>query len=49
VPGCDTRLTIDIYLFPEVDDHEARQVAAALRRALEEQDLVTHDTERATA
>jgi hypothetical protein len=49
VHGFVTRLTRDIDLFTEVDDHEARQVAAALRRALEEQDLVTHDTERATA
>lgn len=46
VHGFVTRPTRDIDLFTEADDHEARQVAAALRRALEEQDLVTHDTER---
>lgn len=46
VHGFVTRPTKDVDLFTEVDDHEARQVAAALRRALEEQDLVTHDAER---
>jgi hypothetical protein len=45
VHGFVTRPTKDVDLFTEVDDHEARQVAAALRSALEEQDLVTHDTE----
>ncbi|MFY9808438.1 MAG: hypothetical protein WAK86_14370 [Pseudonocardiaceae bacterium] len=46
VHGSVTRPTKNIDLFTEVDDHEARQVVAALRRALEEQHLVTHDTER---
>ena len=46
VHGFVTRPTKDIDLFTEVDDHEARQVVAALRRALQEQDLVTHDAER---
>lgn len=46
VHGFVTRPTKDIDLFTEVDDHEARQVVVALRRALEEQDLVTHDTDR---
>ncbi len=46
VHGFVTRPTKDIDLFTEVDDHEARQVVAALRHALEEQHLVTHDTER---
>ena len=46
VHGFVTRQTKDVDLFTEVDDQEARQVAAALRRALEEQDLVTHDAER---
>lgn len=45
VHGFVTRPTKDIDLFTEVDDQEARQVVAALRRALEEQGLVTHDTE----
>jgi hypothetical protein len=44
--GFVTRPTKDIDLFTEVDDHEARLVVAALRCALEEQNLVTHDTER---
>lgn len=46
VHGFVTRPTKDIDLFTEVDDHEARQVVAALRRALEEQGLATHDAER---
>jgi hypothetical protein len=45
VHGFVDRPTKDIDLFTEVDDHEARQVVTALRRALEEQGLVTHDTE----
>ncbi|MGH3772936.1 MAG: hypothetical protein ACRDRW_16345 [Pseudonocardiaceae bacterium] len=44
--GFVTRLTKDIDLFTEVDDHEAIQVVVALRRALQEQGLVTRDTER---
>ncbi|HET9254877.1 MAG TPA: nucleotidyl transferase AbiEii/AbiGii toxin family protein [Pseudonocardiaceae bacterium] len=39
--GFVTRPTRDIDLFTEVDDQEARQVVVALRRALEEQGLVT--------
>lgn len=46
VHGFVTRPTRDIDLFTEIDDHEARQVVAVLRRALEEQDLITHDSER---
>jgi Nucleotidyl transferase AbiEii toxin, Type IV TA system len=46
VHGFITRPTKDIDLFTEVDDQEARQVVVALRHALEEQNLVTHDTER---
>lgn len=46
VHGFVTRPTRDIDLFTEVDDHEARQVVATLRLALEEQGLVTHDSER---
>ena len=46
VPGFVTCPTKDVDLFTEVDDHEARQVAAALRHALEEQDLATYDAER---
>lgn len=46
VHGFVSRPTKDIDLFTEVDDQEARQVVAALRCALEEQDLVTHGTER---
>lgn len=46
VHGFVTRPTRDIDLFTEVDDHEARQVVAALRQELEEQGLVTHNTER---
>ncbi len=44
--GFVARPTKDIDLFTEVDDHEAIQVVAALRHALEEQGLVTCDTER---
>jgi hypothetical protein len=46
VHGFVNRPTKDIDLFTEIDDHEARQVVAALRHALEEQHLVTHDSER---
>ena len=45
VHGFVTRPTKDVDLFTEIDDHEARQVVAALRRALEEQDLITHDVQ----
>ena len=45
VHGFVTRPTKDIDLFTESDDLEAGQVVAALHRALEEQDLLPHDTE----
>lgn len=48
VHGFATRPTKDVDLFTEVDSHEARQVAVALRLALEEQDLVTQEIEEAT-
>lgn len=44
--GFVTRSTKDVDLFTEVDDHEAIQVAAALRQALQKQGFVTRDTER---
>jgi hypothetical protein len=45
VHGFVTRPTKDVNHFTEIGDHEARQVVAALRRALEEQDLITHDVQ----
>jgi Nucleotidyl transferase AbiEii toxin, Type IV TA system len=44
--GFVTRQTKDIDLFTEIDDSEAVRVAAALRRALEEQVLATRDGDR---
>jgi hypothetical protein len=44
--GFVARQTKDIDLFTEIDDAEAVRVAAALRRALEEQALATHDGDR---
>lgn len=44
--GFVTRATKDIDLFTEIDDQEAIQVAAALRRALDNQGLVTRDGDR---
>ena len=44
--GFVSRLTHDVDLFTEVDDHEAVLVAAALRTALERLGLTTIDAER---
>lgn len=44
--GFVSRETKDVDLFTEVDDQEAVRVAAALRRALEQQGLQARDTER---
>ena len=44
--GFVSRLTHDVDLFTEVDDHEAVLVAAALRTALERLGLMTIDAER---
>jgi hypothetical protein len=44
--GFVTRETKDIDLFTEIDDAEAVRVAAALRRALHEQNLTTRDGDR---
>jgi hypothetical protein len=44
--GFVDRATKDVDLFTEVDDQEALRVVVALRRALEQQRLVTRDTDR---
>jgi Nucleotidyl transferase AbiEii toxin, Type IV TA system len=46
VHGFVSRDTKDIDLFTETDDHEAIQVARALRKALERYGLQTRDAER---
>jgi len=43
------RATKDIDLFTEIDDQEALQVTAALREALQQQDLIIRDAERPPA
>jgi hypothetical protein len=47
--GFVSRLTHDVDLFTEVDDHKAVLVAAALRTALEHVGLMTIDAERPTS
>ncbi|GAA5169029.1 hypothetical protein GCM10023321_63990 [Pseudonocardia eucalypti] len=49
VHGFVTRATRDIDLFTEVDDTEAIEVASALRDALRQQGLATHDADRPPA
>lgn len=44
--GFVTRATKDIDLFTEIDDQEALQVTAALRKALQQQGLAIRDAER---
>lgn len=44
--GFVTRETKDVDLFTEIDDQEAKRVAAGLRKALEQHGLETRDTER---